>query len=140
MCDRPPFTSRAVSRSIDLLITTVIWRIWNIVGLVLVRWIHQCKSPEFKITGTLSIKRVISFFFFWGGGTCWGSLYVVWCAIWYRLYNLENVQNIHGGALLLVTILYGRFHVFKTVQRVLNHATHLIFQNFSVFAMFATSR
>ena len=61
MCDRPPFTSRAVSRSIDLLITTVIWRIWNIVGLVLVRWIHQCKSPEFKITGALSIKRVIIF-------------------------------------------------------------------------------
>ena len=24
------------------------------------------------------------------------------CAIWYHLYNLKNVKNIHGGVLLLV--------------------------------------
>ena len=24
------------------------------------------------------------------------------CAIWYYLYNLKNVKNIHGGVLLLV--------------------------------------
>ena len=28
--------------------------------------------------------------------------YVMLCAIWYHLYNLKNVKNIHGGVLLLV--------------------------------------
>ena len=27
------------------------------------------------------------------------------CAIWYHLYNLKNGKNIHGGVLLLVTLL-----------------------------------
>ena len=26
------------------------------------------------------------------------------CAIWYHLYNLENVKNIHGGVSLLVKL------------------------------------
>ena len=26
------------------------------------------------------------------------------CAIWYHLYNLKNVKNIHGGVLLLVAV------------------------------------
>ena len=26
------------------------------------------------------------------------------CAIWYHLYNLKNVKNIHGGMLLLVEL------------------------------------
>ena len=26
------------------------------------------------------------------------------CAIWYHLYNLKNVKNIHGGKLLLVKL------------------------------------
>ena len=30
--------------------------------------------------------------------------YVVFCAIWYHLYNLENVKNIHAGVLLLVQL------------------------------------
>ena len=29
---------------------------------------------------------------------------VMFCAIWYHLYNLKNVKNIHGGALLLVKL------------------------------------
>ena len=29
--------------------------------------------------------------------------YVMFCAIWYYLCNLKNVQNTHGGVLLLVT-------------------------------------
>ena len=39
------------------------------------------------------------------------------CTIWYHLYNLKNVKNTHGGALLLVklqaslkvTLLHGQF-------------------------------
>ena len=27
---------------------------------------------------------------------------VMFCAIWYHLYNLKNVKNTHGGVLLLV--------------------------------------
>ena len=29
---------------------------------------------------------------------------VVHCAIWYHLYNLKNVKNIHGGVLILVKL------------------------------------
>ena len=48
--------------------------------------------------------------------------YVMLCAIWYHLYNLKNVENIHGGVLYLVKlqdsanllkITLGVFHVFK---------------------------
>ena len=31
-------------------------------------------------------------------------LNVMRCAIWYDLYNLKNVKNIHGGMLLLVKL------------------------------------
>ena len=37
------------------------------------------------------------------------------CPIWYHLYILKNVKNIHGGVLLLVLnviLLQGCFHVF----------------------------
>ena len=30
---------------------------------------------------------------------------VMFCAIWYRLYNLKNVKNTHGGVLLLEKLL-----------------------------------
>ena len=33
---------------------------------------------------------------------CWR--FVVLCAIWYHLYNLKNVKNIQGGALILVQL------------------------------------
>ena len=29
---------------------------------------------------------------------------VMFCAIWYYLYNLKNVKNTHGGMLLLVKL------------------------------------
>ena len=32
------------------------------------------------------------------------SIYVVRCAIWYHLYNLKNVKNIHGQVLILVEL------------------------------------
>ena len=32
------------------------------------------------------------------------SLFVVCCAIWYRLYNLKNVKNTHRGVLILVKL------------------------------------
>ena len=40
--------------------------------------------------------------------------YVVRCAIWYRLYNLNNVKNTPGGALILLylTLLHGCFSRF----------------------------
>ena len=32
------------------------------------------------------------------------ELYIMLCAIWYHLYNLENVKNTHEGVLLLVKL------------------------------------
>ena len=32
------------------------------------------------------------------------ALYMMRCAIWYHLYNLKNVQNTHGGVLILVKL------------------------------------
>ena len=32
------------------------------------------------------------------------------CAIWYHLYNLRNVKNIHGGVLLLVKLQAGTIY------------------------------
>ena len=43
---------------------------------------------------------------------------VVRCGIWYHLYNLKNLKNIHGGVLFLVTksnSSMGVFHVFQIV-------------------------
>ena len=36
----------------------------------------------------------------------WFYQYVMRCAIWYHLYNLKNVKNIHGEVLLLVTFTF----------------------------------
>ena len=45
--------------------------------------------------------------------------YVMFCAIWYQLYNLKNVKNTHEGTLLIelatllkVTLLHGCFSLF----------------------------
>ena len=32
------------------------------------------------------------------------ELFVMFCAIWYYLYNLKNVKNAHGGVLFLVKL------------------------------------
>ena len=29
---------------------------------------------------------------------------VMFCAIWYHLYNLKNMKNTHGGVLLIVSL------------------------------------
>ena len=46
--------------------------------------------------------------------------YVMFCAIWYHLYNLKNIKNTNGGvlhlvrlqALLQITLLHGCFSGF----------------------------
>ena len=46
-------------------------------------------------------------------------------AIWYHLHNLKNVENTHGGVLLLVKLhSMGVFHIFKIVQMIPNLTTH----------------
>ena len=42
------------------------------------------------------------------------GIYVLFCAIWYYLYNLKNVKNAHGGVLLLhgVTLSHRCFSRF----------------------------
>ena len=70
--------------------------------------------------------------------------YVMFCAIWYHLYNLKNVKNKHGGMLLLVklhaqafnftkstTPLWVFFTFFKIVQMVPNCVKYPIFKNLS---------
>ena len=36
--------------------------------------------------------------------TSWLANYVMRCAIWYHLYNLQNLKKPHGGVLLLVKL------------------------------------
>ena len=52
--------------------------------------------------------------------------YVMLCAIWYRLWNLKNVKNTHGGVSLLVSWSSSIrvIQVFKIVQMVQIRATH----------------
>ena len=38
------------------------------------------------------------------------------CAIWYHLYNLKNVENNHGGVLLLVKVFFTFFKLNKWHQ------------------------
>ena len=51
-------------------------------------------------------------------------LYVVRCAIWYHLYNLKNVENTHGGVLILILLhwCFSRFFKlykwYQTAQRI----------------------
>ena len=59
---------------------------------------------------------------------------MVRCAIWYHLYNLKNVKNIHGGVLILVNFTeinappWVFFYIFKIVQNgtKLNNAPHTV--------------
>ena len=39
---------------------------------------------------------------------------MVQCAIWYHLYNLKNVKNIHGGVLILVKLQAETFTKINT--------------------------
>ena len=66
------------------------------------------------------------------------SLYVMFCAIWFHLYTLKNVKNIHGRVLLLVnlrallkvTLLYGCFSRFFKL-----HKSHQISQNTTCYLL-----
>ena len=46
------------------------------------------------------------------------------CTIWYHLYNLKNVENTHGGVLLLVKLQNWAFLRLQMVQMIPNRATH----------------
>ena len=52
--------------------------------------------------------------------------YVIFCAIWYHLYNLENVKNTSFAKSLKVTLLHRHFLRFLIVQMVQNRAKHHI--------------
>ena len=49
-------------------------------------------------------------------------IYVMFCAIWYHLYNLKNVKNTHGGVLLLIK-LQALSHIRKTCFRNAVHSS-----------------
>ena len=56
----------------------------------------------FRIFQTKAKVKIREWFrLYW---TCEQAWYVMRCAIWYRLYNLKNVKNTHGRALLLVKL------------------------------------
>ena len=46
------------------------------------------------------------------------SLYEMRCAVWYHLYNLKNVKNIHEGVLLKVKGVFHVFELYKSYQTV----------------------
>ena len=63
-------------------------------------------------------------------------LHVMRCAIWYHLYNLKNVKNIHGGVLILVklqasacslTLLHGFFFTFFILCKWYQIAQHITY-------------
>ena len=58
------------------------------------------------------------------------------CAFWYHLFNLKNVKNAHGGALLFKSNTPPRFffHVFLILQMVPNRAKHRIYNTGHVFS------
>ena len=49
---------------------------------------------------------------------------VMRCAIWYHLYNLKNVKNIHGGILILIKL--------QALQMVPIRAMHRMFDILSI--------
>ena len=62
---------------------------------------------------------------------------LVFYTIWYRLYNLKNVKNTHGGVSLLkpatllkVTLLHGRFSRFLdcTNGTTSHNVSHIVLQ------------
>ena len=66
---------------------------------------------------------------------------MMFCAIWYHLYNLKNVKNTHGRVLhlevsafslqLKVKLFHVCFSRFLIVQIIANRATHhILWQSF----------
>ena len=54
------------------------------------------------------------------------KLIVVRCTIWYHLYNLKNLKNIHGGVLILVKLQ--AFEAFNFTK--INTAAWVFFSRF----------
>ena len=65
-----------------------------------------------KSKSELNLKLVSKVALSKWSGMRFQSLYEMRCAVWYHLYNLKNVKNIHGGVLLKVTLLHGCFSRF----------------------------
>ena len=73
---------------------------------------------------------------------------VMRCANWYHLYNLKNVENTHGGVLILVKftkidtppwVFLAFFKLYKwyqIAQRITNVVLSIIIITFSVNAFF----
>ena len=58
---------------------------------------------------------------------------MVRCAIWYHLFNLKNVKNTHGGALILVATLLKLTLLREYFLRSLNCTNGTKFHNASLF-------
>ena len=57
------------------------------------------------------------------------SIYVIFCAIWYHLYNLKNVKNTHGGVTLLRSC-FSRFLNYTNSTKLRNALHTSVFWTF----------
>ena len=57
------------------------------------------------------------------------SIYVIFCAIWYHLYNLKNVKNTHGGVILLRSC-FSRFLNYTNSTKLRNALHTSVFWTF----------
>ena len=57
------------------------------------------------------------------------SIYVIFCAIWYHLYNLKNVKNTHGGVTLLRSC-FSRFLNYTNGTKLSNASHTSVFWTF----------
>ena len=57
------------------------------------------------------------------------NIYVIFCAIWYHLYNLKNVKNTHGGVTLLRSC-FSRFLNYTNSTKLRNALHTSVFWTF----------
>ena len=57
------------------------------------------------------------------------NTYVIFCAIWYHLYNLKNVKNTHGGVILLRSC-FSRFLNYTNSTKLRNALHTSVFWTF----------
>ena len=83
--------------------------LWNSIFIEHLRWLLLCISitskKSLRSDKILLVRR---------------KLYVMRCAIWYRLYNLKNVKNAHGGVLLVVKLQLQSAALLKSCRLKLN--------------------
>ena len=65
---------------------------------------HISLNNFHTILKLISSWSVLLFIFYGKKNISFSSLFEMFCAIWYHLYNLKNLKNIHGGVLLLVKL------------------------------------